>query len=460
MWHQISGQLPYQLEFPKMPDAASPITADLWYQSPGKLPRKLYWPNMLLYTDPVRQEEYICVYDMVIPQDKFNTNGLAILQPTACEITEELNGMYELILEHPIDDTGKWKQLLELNIIKANGQLFRIYRKQTKLNSDGTRLRIVYARHIFYDLNDKCLSDVRPEEKNGYDFIAWIMAHTVPDDDEEYVSYNFTYDSDITETATAYYQQTTPVAALLGEDNCFLNRFASGELYRDNFYFSINTRREGAREDAFNIKYGVDMLDVEESIDYSDVVTYLRTRDNFGNYFAVSYAGTCLIHHNITRELMFNYEENNFDQLMRDTLTYFGSVCIPKISYVVNFASLKNTEIYKDFIDLQRCEVGDTGKIYCEVLDIETTQKVVKKTVDVLNGNAISIELGSVRGNLTRYDRCFFTNTISTNSASDKATKLLQEELRNTRLKMLSTWGGASEFTWNEVSTYKWEELQ
>ena len=49
----------------------------------------------------------ICVY----PADctDFSTNGNGALSPTSATVTETLNGEYELQLEHPIDENGKWQ---------------------------------------------------------------------------------------------------------------------------------------------------------------------------------------------------------------------------------------------------------------------------------------------------------------------------------------------------------------
>lgn len=57
----------------------------------------------------------ICVY----PADciDFSTNGNGTLAPLTAEVTETLNGEYELTLVHPIDDAGKgkqaWRQVLK-----------------------------------------------------------------------------------------------------------------------------------------------------------------------------------------------------------------------------------------------------------------------------------------------------------------------------------------------------------
>ena len=59
----------------------------------------------------------ICVY----PQDcnDFTTNGLCVLQPTTCEVTETLNGEWELSMVHPLDDRDRWAYLQVGCIIKA-----------------------------------------------------------------------------------------------------------------------------------------------------------------------------------------------------------------------------------------------------------------------------------------------------------------------------------------------------
>ena len=157
---KISNDLPYLDEFPTLYQL-SEYPNTIWHQVNGELPYKTCFPSFYTASPPVHQSDYICAYDLHCDQNDFDNNGLCILCPTRCEITEELNGSYELSLEHPIDPEGRWKTLLELNIIKANGQLFRIYRKNTIMSSDGSKLRKVYARHIFYDLNDKLLEDVR-----------------------------------------------------------------------------------------------------------------------------------------------------------------------------------------------------------------------------------------------------------------------------------------------------------
>ena len=460
-WKIVDGNLPFIDEFPQMYHIDD-APAAFWRIIDGKLPFRLGFPKMYNLTpehsDMVLQGDYICVYDMHNPQNKFDDNGIAILMPTKAEINEELNGAYELALEHPIDAEGRWSKLLELNIIKAEGQLFRIYSKQTKLNSDNSKSRTVKARHIFYDLNDKLLEDVRPENKNGPEFIDWIMTHTYNDDPNGYYpQYSFSYDSDIVDTATSYFIGSSVTGALLGEDNCFINRFG-GEIYRDNFYFSINEHKETSQQEAFNIRYGVDMIDVEETIDYSDMMTNLIAKDNFGHSITITHGNTPRIAHHISKSVIFNYEnEEAAASFEQDARNYFAEKSYPKINYKVNYANLKNADLYKDFIGLQNCNVGDTGYVYCEELGITTLQKIVKKTTDILSGNTVSIELGNMQNSLTRKDK--YSTMVYDNSSAAKAAQAAAEEARKAFASSLKTWGDCYRYKWKDLRVLLWGDI-
>ena len=72
---------------------------------------------MALFLCPEEVKTLICVY----PADcaDFSGNGLGVVQPQSCTVTETLNGEWELTLVHPIDEYGKWTRLSEGNILRA-----------------------------------------------------------------------------------------------------------------------------------------------------------------------------------------------------------------------------------------------------------------------------------------------------------------------------------------------------
>ena len=59
----------------------------------------------------------ICVYEADCSD--FSGNGLGVLTPSECSVTETLNGEWELTLVHPLDDLGKWTRLTEGRILTA-----------------------------------------------------------------------------------------------------------------------------------------------------------------------------------------------------------------------------------------------------------------------------------------------------------------------------------------------------
>lgn len=59
----------------------------------------------------------ICIYEADCTD--FSTNGLGVLLPQSCTVTETLNGEYELTLTHPLDDAGRWTRLVEGRILRA-----------------------------------------------------------------------------------------------------------------------------------------------------------------------------------------------------------------------------------------------------------------------------------------------------------------------------------------------------
>ena len=118
---------------------------------------------------------YISVY--APNETDFSHNGLRILIPTECTITEVLNGEYSLSITHPRDEWGIWKYVRENYIIKAQGQLFRIYRKTLSMSSDGNYQIKADAMHISYDLNYYFIRDARPTLLTGEQALKYIEAY-------------------------------------------------------------------------------------------------------------------------------------------------------------------------------------------------------------------------------------------------------------------------------------------
>ena len=59
----------------------------------------------------------ICVY--AADCTDFSNNGIGLVTPQSCTVTETLNGEYELTLVHPLDEDEKWTRLVEGRILRA-----------------------------------------------------------------------------------------------------------------------------------------------------------------------------------------------------------------------------------------------------------------------------------------------------------------------------------------------------
>lgn len=378
---------------------------------------------------PELRENVIRVYDKSEPQDGFRSNGLAVLCPTSC-ISLHNDDRWDIKLKHPIDEWGKWKHLLVVNILKVDGQLYRIKRQKPYIDSSGAYIE-VEAKHITTDLADECCKDSEFEGGTASDFIAWAKSNVMRWEDERYAdpySFNITamYDGTLTPET---YPPATLLGLLIGLDNSLLAR-TGGELYRDNFDISIRPRMQGARENAFYIRYSLDMVEISQEVDYSDFCTLLYCYDNWGNVWAVSYAGTIqwAIHHQITKIVKFNYAEYDLERFSADCDAMKAASFKPKVTYKMKMAALRNDPKYAEFLNLQNYRYGDSGTIYCPELDIETVQKITEVEKDELTGEIVSITLGNLQSSIAR--PTYMGSTISSGySVDDKNAAAMQRLL-------------------------------
>ena len=72
----------------------------------------------------------ICIYEA--NETDWHGNGLCILQPSSCMVSEIAGGDFSLTLVHPITEDLRWKELQEERIIKAPVPAYK------PLENDGT----------------------------------------------------------------------------------------------------------------------------------------------------------------------------------------------------------------------------------------------------------------------------------------------------------------------------------
>lgn len=409
--------------------------------------------------DPVPQKDYITIHDMRTAQNNFNNHGICVLDPTQCKITEQLNGEYSAYLEHPIDDFGKWKYILEFNILKIQGQLFVIYKVNHTFNGSGGSVK-AWARHIFYALNDRWIfqgvgaASTNPEWLLNAMYQLSSTKGRVGD-----VIYNYTNSTDIPASQTLIDNwQKIDSGMTFGEfllGNGGFCEVLDGELYRDNFYFSVNQRKEYTDDNAFEIRVGLNLKGIQREVDTSQFCTYLTGYDNFGNSYSVSLATFSFPHH-IVREATFRYDEANMNQLKADTNALFNQNKKLKVVYDIDLYDVRNNPDYAELTGFPDYTVGNRGYIYDERLERITGSnrlevRVTKKITDGITGEVLEVQFGD--------------KTSLTHPAYGGSRRLTREQVlqlkRETQaaIKALGTWNEVFNYTWGEIPQFTWNEL-
>ena len=403
--------------------------------------------------DPAKKT-YTTVYN---PNEKtFISNGLAILdnELIRCEVQEVLNGLYNLELEYPINNKNV-DYLIEGNIIKTNTpsgeQPFRIYRTIKTLDTV-----IVYANHIFFDLQSNFLMDCRYKFATGQQALEDILKSTLYEN-------NFTCDSNIIERNNAYYIRKNPVEAILTEENSIINLY-KGELLRDKFKIIINDSI--GKDNNVIIEYRKNLLGLEKDEDISQVVTRiiptgLTAKDSIVMLDEV-YIDSSLINNYINpvvKEIHYSdlkedaekgiTIENIKEQLKVRSLRLFSNehIDLPKVNYKINFLDLSLTEEYKDFKALEKVKLSDVVIVRHKDLKIDVKRKVIKYKWDSLTKSYIEIELGDLESTLSN-DIGNINSKINTieknnknvvemaNSAIDKVNNLEEVNFRDLKQTM------------------------
>lgn len=370
------------------------------------------------------------VYDKTTPQDGFNNCGLGVLNPAKFQTYEELNGDYSVSIQYPITkQDAMWRYLAPYNIVKnSEGQLFALHTFETSM-SGGKAVLNASGRHISYYLADK---NVRGFEWRGA--TGWRAMYEIAgkieknwdyhgDHDPRYVDYTFSLFSDIEDqTHDIAYEKMSPYYAIVGAENSVINLFG-GELHRDNFYISVNHRKEGSRDNAFKIEHGVNMLEIKERISVKDLVTGVYSTDNYGNgndFTDNTYTG--IPPHQVLKHLQFSYSGES--KYVEDGQAYLDAHRNPEISYEVRFKDLRYNDRYKDWMALQTFNIGDTGTVKCGALGIEVQQKIIARTINDITGETESITLGNFMPNMFRSNK--YSNLIARDSSASRRLNALE----------------------------------
>lgn len=344
---------------------------------------------------------------MLVIYDKTTTSfdnlGIGVLRDFKTDplITEVLNGLYNLEFEYACNG---WlnEYLVEENIIKANGQPFRIW--NVKKNVDKNTI-IILAKHIFFDTEKSVwLEDVAPTNLTAQSALQWCLNRAK--DTSQYTS-----SGDCTNEASARYVRTNLIDAVYNNDNAILKRFG-GEIELDNYNVIFHNRR--GSELGLEIRQKKNLQGADYELDFTQVATRIMPIGNDGlllperyidsphinNYFSpLYYKYECDIgideEEGITDEIAYQMMRNEVYKLFADGIDK------PSINIKINFIELSKTIEYMQYMSLETAHLGDSCKIYIPSLKLNLTTRIVKTVYNCLKKRIISLELGSIKPNIS-----------------------------------------------------------
>lgn len=328
----------------------------------------------------------------------FTGMGLAVLQPLSAMIEEELNGTYMLTLEMPQDDTWCREERIVTAPTPKNGiQAFRIYCPVIDLDDR----KVVYARHIFYDLLDNFI-ETATLTGNGATALNTLLSAT------QY-SHPFTGTSSISTTASVSVKMMNPVAALLDGEESVVSLW-DGELERDNFTVSMPSRLGADR--GVEIRYRKNLTGLNVKTDLSGVATRLIPTGLYGNNVLLKldtkYVDSPLLSHYTNPKIRHIHypdvkvtPERTVEQCkaaleLLCQFEFLAGCDLPQITAKIEFVPLQDTEEYKHLSVLETVYLGDTVTVKHEGYGVDIHARVVSYRYNAVTETYDHVVIGSV----------------------------------------------------------------
>ena len=329
----------------------------------------------------------------------YATQGLgALADALTCEISEELNGEYELEMTYPVSGR-RYADLKNRCIIVAKPdpyrgeQPFRIYRITRPLNGVIT----VYARHISYDLSGVPVTPFTAASAAAA--MQALAAHAA-------VSSPFSFWTDISSGASVAVAVPTSTRAVLGgTDGSILDTY-HGEYEWDGF--TVRLRSHRGQDNGVRIAYGKNLTDIQQDENISDLATgvigyWAGSDGTLVQTGVVDAPGTYNFDRVITVDFSSDFEEQpTTEQLTQRVQQYISDndIGVPDVSISVSWVNLEQYSGYEGLSLLERVSLGDTVTVEFPPLGVEATARVVKTVYDVLLDRYVSADIGSVQANI------------------------------------------------------------
>ncbi|HFL3558442.1 TPA: phage tail spike protein [Clostridioides difficile] len=336
----------------------------------------------------------------------FGHNGLGILKDaTDAQVTEEINGIFELEFTYYVD-SFLFEKLNYGMIVKADaspglrGQLFRIYYISKELM--GTIK--VKAQHISYDLRENFIEKVEFEKCTCEQALNALFRGSTEQN-------GFVGHSNLTGEYSFSIECVNTYEAIQGTRGSVLDTFGNGaKIKRDNFNIYINDSI--GESNNVLIAYKKNLVGLEAEYDIQDVVTMIypyaqvdQQSDDTTESVKITLPEKYIESENIrkypTRKIAYvdftGEDVTNVNQLRNKAQKWFyNKKDLPSVNYKVDFIDLSQTENYKDYEILETVNMDDEVIVRDLRMQINATARVVKTNYDPIMKRYNSIEIGNL----------------------------------------------------------------
>ena len=325
-------------------------------------------------------------------QRNFTTLGLGKLTDCiSCEVKEERNGEYELMMEYPMDGVH-FSEIENRSIIWAkpnytdDPQAFRVYQITSPI--DG--VIEVNAAHISYDLSGVPVAPFTATSCSAA--CAGLMTNAM-------ISTPFSIGTTVPTIADFKTEYPTSARSLFGGMEGSLLDIYGGEWAYDNYTCTLMNARGQNR--GVVIRYGKNLLDLRQEANienvYTGVLAYWKN-EILGQSVQtniINVAGTF----NYRKILVLDLSLEFTDKPTKAQLTAKAQ------SYMTqNNIGRPNVNITLDWVQVgeltDRVDLCDTVTVIFEKLGIETTAKCISTTWDVLADRYKELEIGDAKANM------------------------------------------------------------
>ena len=361
----------------------------------------------------------------------FNTFGIGPLaEASSCEVTEERNGVYELVLKYPtngrmINEIIKERILrVQVNDNKSI-QAFRIYRISVPINGFIT----VYAQHISYDLSGVVTFTCGFDSSNPQQIMNFLSTRRI----DRVVP--FTFFSDISDARAFAIDQPRTLRSVLGAEKDSLAAIFHGEFLWDNFEVKFLANR--GRDNNVTILYGKNLTKLDHNTDLSGVYSHLCP-------FAKIKEGDTIIYLELQeKKIALTTTLSETKVLIKDFSSYFGSgegklspteanlrqvandfilanptLGIETPNITLSFEQLRGQFGYSNIHET--INLCDIVTVKYPDLGINIQTKIVKVVYDVLKEKFKSITIGASKASLV-------DTTVHTQQEADATSQAVTE---------------------------------